>query len=125
MKDHSECKRQFIQLSRAWYASACQVNSEKVDRVNIGFYHPEGGTTGEFEVSWEYLGNRLVPSITAFDDAWDALIHFSDLLSAMAELDNQNVPPDEFCQLLVQLGIEDCTPTENNDLKSVGGYFNA
>jgi len=112
MKDHTGKKRQFIQISRAWYASVSLPQDEKIEVVMIGFYDSNGGTTGEFQVSWEYLGDKLVPCLSAFDDAWNALLHFNDLLKALADIDGENISPDEFCRLLVNLGIEDATPTQ-------------
>lgn len=112
MKDHTECKRQFTRLSRAWYASANLPEGGKVEIVTIGFYHPDGGTTGEFQVSWEHLGGKLTPRLCAFDDSWNALFNFGDMLESMADIDGEDISPDEFCQLLIALGIEDATPTE-------------
>jgi len=112
MQDHSECKRQFIQLSKAWYADANLRNSKFDDKISIGFYHPEGGTTGEFEIEFSELCGRIVPKLTAYDDGWSALFNFSDLIEKMAEIDDKCVSADEFCELLVLLGIENKTPTE-------------
>jgi len=111
MNKHKDCKRGFIQLSRAWYADACL---KGIDDITIGFYHPEGGTTGEFSIKWEKLGGKVVPKLTAFDDAWDALLNFKDLLELMATVDSQNITPNEFCILLRSLGIEDRTKEIRN-----------
>lgn len=43
MKDHSDCKRQFIQLSRAWYGPSNLLNSDILDEITMGFYHKDGG----------------------------------------------------------------------------------
>jgi len=109
---HEGDKRQFTQLSRAWYADANLPENGKVEIITIGFYCPGGGTSGEFEVSWSYLGGRLVPKLRAYDDSWSALYEFSDLLDCMAGVDGRNITPDEFCKLLVNLGIEDATRTK-------------
>lgn len=107
-------KRTFTQLSKAWYKNQLQW-SEYMDVVLIGIYHPEGGTSAEFKVVWEYLGGEAVPRLCVYDDAWGALPHFSDLLKAMEDLDDKNVTPGDFCKLLVSLGIEDATETEMSD----------
>lgn len=112
MKDHSECKRGFTHLSKAWYGPAYLSRSNYVDEVNIGFYHPEGGTTGEFVVTWKELAGKVTPRLKAYDDGWSALFHFGDMLESMASIDGEDVSPDEFCKLLVALGIEDMTPIE-------------
>lgn len=112
MKDHTNCKRQFTQLSRAWYADANLPQGNKVEIITIGFYDPEGGTTGEFEVSWQKVGGRLTPKLTSFDDSWNALFNFSDMLEAMADIDSEDISPEDFCKLLLELGIEDATKEE-------------
>ena len=113
MSKHDECSRRFIQLSKAWYADANLARTDIIDQVTIGYYHPEGGTTGEFQVTWKELGGKVVPSLHAFDDGWSALFQFGDMLESMADIDDKNVSPDEFCKLLVAIGIEDDTPTEH------------
>ena len=110
MNKHRDCKRQFRQLSECWYADANIYGTSLVDQVNVGFYHPDGGTTGEFQITWEVLAGKLVPHLKAFDDAWDALIHFDDVLKSMADFDDKNISPKDFCALLSALGIENATP---------------
>lgn len=112
MKDHSECERQFIQLSMAWYADANLPRGEKVEIITVGFYHPDGGTTGEFQISWRELGGRVVPKLEAFDDSWNALYNFSDLIKKMSDVDDDNISPEEFCKMLIGLGIKDVTQTK-------------
>jgi len=106
--------RGFYHLSEAWYADANLKNrSDKiVDQVMIGFFgsYGEGGTTGEFAIEWHDIGGKTHPRLQVFDDAWEALTHFSDLLVEMAKLDNTDPTPAEFCKLLIQLGIKDLTP---------------
>ena len=76
----------------------------------IGFYNE--GTSGEFAIRWEQLGGRSIPRLQAYDDSWSALVHFKDLLDAMASVDNENISPEQFCKLLVSLGIKDLTERE-------------
>lgn len=107
---HKDCKRQFTHLSRAWYGRVNLDNrSETVDEINIGFYHPEGSTTGEFYIRWYSLGNSNVPCLECYDDGWDALWNFKDMLEKLAEIDGTDITPLEMCELLVSLGIEDAT----------------
>ena len=113
MGDHENCKRQFIQLSRAWYAETFLPNSRLNDEVTVGMYHPEGGTTGEFAIRWSEIGGKIVPMLCAFDDAWDALMMFRDVLEVMASVNDQNVTPDRFCELLIECGVEDATPEKS------------
>jgi len=109
MSKHVDCIRGFTHLSRAWYADANLKDADYVDEIVVGFYHPEGGTTGEFAIKWAELGGKIVLKLSVYDDAWDALLNFKDLLELMAIADDQNITPDEFCILLRSLGIEDRT----------------
>ncbi|MFA7287452.1 MAG: hypothetical protein WC055_01085 [Melioribacteraceae bacterium] len=113
MKDHSDCKRQFIHLSRAYYGPSNLLHSDIIDEITMGFYHKDGGTTGEFSIKWIKLAGREVPKLCAFDDSWDALFKFKDVLRRMAELDDENPTPEEICMLLSSCSIEDVTPTKS------------
>jgi len=107
MNKHENAKRGFFQYSRAWYATS---PSSYNDEVTIGIYFDEGGTAGEFAVRWEQLGNVSTPRLMVCDGAWDVLSLFQDMLQEMKQLDSKNVPPNEFCDMLRRLGIEDMTP---------------
>ena len=109
MKDHSGCNRQFVQVSRAWYAKSSLVD-DTIDEIVIGFYHPDGGTTGEFVLQWVCINNRPTPILYSFEDSWNALWSFQDLLEKMADLDGENPSPEQICQILLELGVEDATP---------------
>ena len=110
---HEGMIRGFYHLSEAWYADANLTNRYDglIEEVMIGFYGPDGdqGTSGEFAVKWEHLGGKLTPQLCVYDDAWDTLTHFSDLLAEMAKLDKMSPSPAEFCELLTRLGIKDLT----------------
>ena len=109
MKTHEECKRGFTHLSASWYGKACLGHDEYVDQVMIGFYHHEGGTTGEFAIRWMSLSGNVTPRLEAFDDAWHALYEFRDVLARLAEHDGEDMPPEDVCALLVECGVEDMT----------------
>lgn len=111
-KDHTGCTRKFTQLSRAWYSGSNLPDGDKVEVVTVGLYHHEGGTTGEFQISWSFLGGKLVPELSAFDDSWGALLQFRDLLESMAGIDDKNIEPNQFCELLISLDIVDATQTK-------------
>ena len=113
MNKHSECKRQFIQLSRAWYRDVTLRNSELIDEIMIGFYHPGGGTTGEFAIRWVELGGSPAGMLCSFDDSWSALWEFRDLLERLSGLDGLNPSPGEIVKLLEELGVEDATPAKS------------
>lgn len=114
MKDHEGCKRGFYHLAESWYAkSLLGAQSKIIDQVMVGFYATDGGTTGEFVIGWEMLNGKAVPSLKAYDDSWSVLYHFKDLLEKMEELDDENICPEDFCKILVSLGIEDITKRES------------
>lgn len=109
---HAGMVRGFVILSEAWYAHANREPGQ-VDSIMIGYYNEEmGGTTGEFEVQWIELAGKSVPRLKVFDDGWNALYEFRDLLQAMSALDNLNVTPQFFCKILIALGIKDLTRRE-------------
>lgn len=111
---HDGMIRGFCHLKEAWYAEANLINrfDGLVDEINIGFYGPTGdaATTGEFKIRWKVLGGHLVPQLCVFDDAWEALSHFSDLLEAMAKLKTKNPTATDLCKILKRLGIKNLTP---------------
>lgn len=112
-RDHTDGKRQFVQVSKAWY-SVTSLGYKDEDIITIGIHHHDGGTSGEFQVVWRKIGfNESTPQLQVFDDGWSALSHFSDLLEKMAEIDSEDIRPDKFCELLESLGIENVTPTEH------------
>ena len=116
MKNHDGCKRGFYQLSKAWYGESNLRSTEKVDEITIGYYHPDGGTSGEFQISWEKLCGNIVPKLEVWDDGWSALSSFSDMIDFMATIDGENIAPDLFAENLRKLGIEDMTPTQPNTI---------
>ena len=111
MKDHRECVRGFTQLSKAWYADANLRGDEVKDELMIGFYHPQGGTTGEFGIRWEWLSGKYTPKLTSYDDSWSALFEFRDVLEKLAEIDGEDREPDEVVAILEACGIKNMTQT--------------
>jgi len=111
---HAECRRQFIHLSRAWYgATRLHRDHDYVDEITIGMYYPGGGTTGEFTIRWIRMSHKNVPLLCVYNDAWDALWEFRDVLAELTGFDGRNVSPEEICELLLRCGIEDKTPVES------------
>ena len=106
---HDGGKRRFIRTAKAWYAKTA-LDDQDLEVFNVGVYHDEGGTAGEFTVRWERLGGKLTPRLLAFDDSWSALLEFSGLLADMARVDGKDITPDEFHDILLKAGIEDVTP---------------
>jgi len=108
MKDHSGCKRGFHRFSKAWYRDDILDKS-----INIGMYHTDSSTSGEFSIQWIDLGlTNKSPRLQVFNDAWHVLSLFKDLLEALAEIDDQNTSEEEITKLLISLKIEDLTEYE-------------
>jgi hypothetical protein len=112
MGKHEGSYRGFTQLSKAWYADANLKGANFKDSVTFGFYYEEGGTSGEISVKWVELGGKITPKMTVYDDAWDALNECKDILPLLAEVDEQDISPEQFCEILLNCGFEDRTPLE-------------
>lgn len=106
---HDGCVRGFHHYRAAWYGKVGNLGRDVVDEINIGMYHPEGGTTGEFSVKWEELSGEVVARLNVYNDGWNALAHFGDALARMAALDGPTIAPEVFCELLVSCGVVDLT----------------
>lgn len=112
-KDHTGMVRGFYWHSQAWYGSTVPVGRDNAtDCINIGFYDPDGGTTGEFSITWHVLGSGVHPRLNVFDDAWHALAQMPDLISALADMDSTDPSPAEVAALLVGFGFRDLTRRE-------------
>lgn len=109
MSTKTECKRAYIRSSKAFYAT--HFPSDNI-QVMVGLYHPEGGTCGEFEFEWVPLSSGTHARLNVFEDSWDALWQFQDLLEKMGEIDDTDIQEPEFCELLDSLGIIDITEYE-------------
>ena len=105
---HEGCIRGFVIRSEAWYGKLVHERGT-IDEIMIGMYHTEGGTTGEFAVKWSIVGSEPTPRLEVFNDAWDALMRFDDLLRWMASVDDKHISPQDFAAALRMLGIRDLT----------------
>lgn len=109
--NHEGCIKSFSWHSRSWYGGSQPLGGAVVDELNIGYYAPEGGTSGEFSIQWETLSGGITPRLQAFDDGWSALVNMPELLEFMASIDGQNMPIVKFVAKLKELGFEDRTKT--------------
>lgn len=104
---HEGCTRAYVRNSKAYYAAS--LTNENI-KVMVGMYDLEGGgTSGEFSFQWVNLGDKLLPQLKVFDDAWSALWQFKDLLEIMAHIDSSNITEIELCAILDSLEIKDIT----------------
>jgi len=101
--------KQFVQLSRAWYAESNLRHSDAKDEVIFGFYSPEGGTSGEMVVRWVKLSGEYVPKLTVYSDSYSALSNMHDLIDLLGQHDSEDPTPEEFCNYLLQCGFIDAT----------------
>lgn len=112
MKDHTGDIRAFTHLNRSWY-SAYGRDMSVIDQVMFGYYSPEGGTSGEMAMRWYDLGGDApAPRLEVYGDAWHALSTFADVVTALAEHDNDDISPAYFCAMLTVCGFVDRTETE-------------
>ena len=102
--NHSGCFKGFYQLSKLRKSGT---RDDASDEIIIGFYHPEGGTSGEFSVVWTKVGGKYAPLLRVYDDAWHALSSMPELIVAMADSSDKNITPDAFAKMLIDLGFKD------------------
>jgi hypothetical protein len=121
-KDHKDGIKGFYHLSKAWYGEANLRDSKYQDEITIGFFHPEGGTSGEFSVRWQELGGKSTPQLQVFNDGWSALSKMPELISKLGELDNMHISPIAFSGMLIEIGFKDLTPLESDRPKPVKDY---
>ena len=121
MTDHTGDFRGYSQYSRAWYGKTLLPHRAPAftDEVTFGFYAPEGGTSGEMQMTWELLGGSLSARLTVWDDTWHALYECKDVLRELAKVDGEKISPVEFCALLTSLGFRDRTQERNPAAQSL------
>lgn len=101
---HEGCVRGFIWSSKAWYH-----RPEYDNDIHFGMYHKDGGTSGEMAVEWIELSGADHPRLMVFNDAWNAMSTFTDLLEKMGEVDDFHITQEEFVEMLLSCGFVDMT----------------
>ena len=112
-RNHVGCIRGFHHLSKAWYGPANLKNSEVIDEITLGLYHPDGGTSGEMSIRWSDLGGKSVPRLVVFNDAWSALAQFKDVIKTLAAWDSDDTTPSEVAAVLTECGFTDLTAVDS------------
>ena len=112
-KKHEKNIRGFYHLSKAWYGKVNLEYTNIKDIVTFGHYCSGGGTSGEMSMKWYKLAGDFVPRLEVFNDAWHILSIFTDLIQALGKVDDQNIDPSEFCEILLSLGFKDLTPNKS------------
>lgn len=123
---HKEGAAGFYHTGGAWYAEGALRNRDFDDQIMIGFYHEDGGTTGEFSLNFGTFrhvtpGGRWM-RLNVFTDGLNALLNMPTLLVALAKYDpRSSMPPvnnttaidcptpQEIIDLLLSLGFQDRT----------------
>jgi len=108
MKNHDGMIRGFHWSNRAHYKHIIDY-----PEVSFGMYHPDGGTTGEMLVKWVWLDNKYTPKFECFDDGWNALSLFGDLIQKMGEVDSEDITDEQFVEMLLSCGFKDLTKYES------------
>lgn len=107
---HDGAERVYTHTGAAWYGKTSLMGMDHVDEVCFGFRHKKGGTTGEMYMRWYHSSNSsIVPRLEAWDDSWDALSRFCDVIAGLGALDDQSITPARFCELLDACGFKDVT----------------
>ena len=99
--------RGFFDMTRAYYH-----RDQDDPEIMVGIYSDGGGTEGEFAIKWHNLGNKLIPCLEVFEDAWGVLAGMPDLVESLGKLDGECPSADNVIQILSDLGFKDCTPYE-------------
>ena len=73
-----------------------------------------GQDTIEVTMAWYQLGDRLMPRLECYQDAFRAFAEFREVLDELSTLIPEALPPDRFCRLLNRLGFTDISDTLGN-----------
>jgi len=81
------------------------------DQITFGVYEPVTyrRTSGEMEMIWD---DTRTARLISFDDSWQSLASFRDLLDLMAAKDikdKDDIKPIQFVAMLLTCGFEDIT----------------
>lgn len=109
----SKFTRAFILSHEAWYAKVGDQTLISEKRVMFGEYDlREGGCRAEMKIGWKTLGDREVPYLNVYDNSWELLAEFQDVVSALGKLKDKCITPRQFADLLLSLGFQDITERE-------------
>lgn len=97
-----------------WWGKEGIKIGDEVDTVMFGLYamdktKPYNGPLGEMRVEWNVLIANVVPRLCVYDDGWEVLATFGDLLEKMARHNDENMAPEEFVKMLKECGFVDTT----------------
>ena len=118
MKQEKGDYRGFTNCGEAYYHKTLGFFNGVTGEVFLGLCAAGGGTKGEMKMEWVELGGKNVPQLQVFDDGWEVLASWPDLLAELAKVDcgsmsEKSITPKEFCEILLRLGFTDNTIREN------------
>lgn len=99
--------RGYHRISKSWYA-----NKNEDTEVMFGMYSKEGGCRAEMKMQWIELGEPT-PQLKSFNDSWELLSEFKDLIDELAKHGNKRISEEKFCSILDKLGFKDLTDYES------------
>lgn len=109
----SKYTRAFILSNEAWYAQVGDKVLIPETEVMFGEYDlKDGGCRAEMKMGWETLAGEKVPCLRVFDDSWELLAEFQDVIQVLGKLDDKCITPRQFADLLLSLGFQDITERE-------------
>lgn len=106
--------RGFHHYSTASYyepiVKATGVDPEHLDSITIGFYSEStGGTLGEFSLVWKELSGKKAVVLRVYDDAFEVLNEFLDLVVWLKDYNNADLQPSQVIEMLLSHGVKDFT----------------
>jgi hypothetical protein len=101
--------RGFYWSNKAWYAG---ISGIKHDEITFGIYCTDGGCTGEMTMKWVKLFGEDVPQLRAYEDSWEELASFKDVIDALGLMDGKKMKEEEFVKILLDCGFTDLTSYE-------------
>lgn len=116
LKAEPAAARGFHHLKAAWYGDQPDQYDGYADEIEFGMDYPDGSAArGALILRWYTIGGNDVPQLQAFDDAFPLLAAFADVLAALANCDDANLTPLQFCDLLRLHGFTDLTHTTRGE----------
>lgn len=116
---HEGQNKGFYLTSESHYGPTFLAGQDYADQLMIGFYDGSGNTTGEFAIRWWPLGNQVQARLEVYQDNWDTLTHFPEVITLLQSLAKHVPSPQHLVQQLLDLGFTDYTerPTAGPDDK--------
>jgi hypothetical protein len=108
--------KQYFIHSKAWYSKNTPKEKGVVETISFGFYHPDGKIGNELHMEWEDFTaeweqeRTILPHLECYSDGWIALAQFGDIIKKLAQIYDDKITPQQFCELLENFGFVDATP---------------